>query len=175
VSESFIGQIIPVAFDYAPVGWLPCDGRVLAIDQYPVLFQLIGTTYGGDGQSNFAVPNLSGQVAVGMGQGNNLQPYAIGQTAGSETVTLTDAQLASHTHAISASTANGTASVPGPSNTLAVNTATGVPVYSAAPPAATMAAAAISQVGGSQPHENRQPYLVINYIIATDGIYPSSG
>lgn len=174
MSQPFLGQVVPVAFGFAPVGWLPCDGRLIAIDAYSALFNLLGTTFGGDGAQTFGLPNLSGAVAVGAGQGPSLQPYLPGQTGGSEAVTLTANQLGSHGHTMQASSTAGTLNTPGPAAVLASSQAA-VPVYGSATPAVPMAAAALAANGGSQPHENRQPYLAVNYIIAVEGIYPSQG
>ena len=173
MSQPFLGQIIPVAFGFAPVGWLPCDGSLVPISQYDALFSLLGTTFGGDGQTTFGLPALSGSVAVGAGQGPGLQAYVPGQHGGAEAVTLTSDTLGAHTHAMAASTPMGSANTPGSGTVLASNDTASVEVYSAAAATVPMAAAALSAAGGGQPHENRQPFLAVNYIIAVEGIYPS--
>ena len=111
MSEPYLGQVIAVGFNFAPVGWALCQGQVLPISEYSALYQLLGTTYGGNGQTNFALPDLRGRAALGMGQGSGLQPYIQGQLGGVESVTLTAGQFASHTHALQAA---GTATTPTP-------------------------------------------------------------
>ena len=173
MSEPYIGQIIPVGFNFAPPGWLPCNGQLLPISEYDSLFNLIGTTYGGDGQTNFALPNLSGAVAVGSGVGSNLQPYALGQAAGSEFVTLNATQLGNHSHPMGVSTGSGT-NTPGPTVVMAANSQSTELTFENQTAAVAMAAGSINaQPGQNLAHENRQPLLAINYIIATAGIYPS--
>jgi microcystin-dependent protein len=148
--------------NFAPVGWLLCQGQLLDISQFDALFNLIGTTYGGDGQQNFALPNL--QSRMPMHQGTN---FPLGQTGGTETVTLNTQQLPVHTHAPVAASVP-TSSVP--NNLFWAGFASSM--YSSQAPAAPMAPNALTPSGGSQPHENMSPYQVINFIIATEGIYP---
>ena len=149
---------------FAPVGWALCDGQSIPISENEVLFQLIGTTYGGDGQSSYNLPNLQSRVPVHQGPG-----FTIGQTGGAETVTLTTAQIPSHTHTVVASTGQGTASSPS-GNVWAESPLNN---YSATAPTSGMNAAAIGTSGGSQPHDNMSPYLVVNFIISLFGIFPS--
>jgi len=172
MSEPYLGQVIAVGFNFAPVGWALCQGQVLPISEYSALFQLLGTTYGGDGVSNFGLPDLRGRAALGMGQGPGLGPYVLGQLAGVESVTLTAGQFAGHTHALQAA---GTATTPTPGSGVVLGTpAAATPIYATAGTAATLAGSAVSlAAGGSVPHENRQPSLAINYIIAFEGIFPS--
>ena len=172
MSQPFVGQIIPVGFNFAPQGWFLCNGQLLQISEYTVLYNLLGTTYGGDGQSTFAVPNLCGCVAVGAGQGTGLQPYVEGQTGGSEQVTVTASQLGSHSHLVAAASPAGTTNTPSTAVVLATSAAK-VAIYASGAPAVAMAPSSIGASGGSQPHENRQPFLAINYIIAWAGVYPS--
>jgi microcystin-dependent protein len=170
--DPYLGEITTFAGNFAPVGWALCQGQLLPIAQNEALFSLIGTTYGGDGVSNFALPNLASRIPLHQGTGSGLSPRVIGELGGSETVTLTTGQLAIHNHiaVCSNTTANNSASPvnnfwstdPG-GNTGAYSTTSGT----------TMAATAIGNTGGGQPHNNVQPYLVINYIIALEGIYPS--
>ena len=172
MSEPYLGQVIAVGFNFAPVGWALCDGSLLSIAQNSALFQLIGTTYGGDGQSTFGLPDLRGRAALGVGQGPGLQPYNPGQSGGVESVTLNAGQFAGHTHALQAA-ASATTATPGSGVVLAA-TATTTPLYAAAGTATTLASSAVSPAAGSnQPHENRQPSTAINYIIALEGIFPS--
>jgi microcystin-dependent protein len=155
------------AGNFAPVDWMFCNGQLLSISEYSTLFNLIGTTYGGDGQQTFALPNLQSRVPVC--QGNT---FVLGQPGGAEQVTLTVAELPAHTHAFSASTTTGNSS--SPANNVAANSAVILPYYNAAGKTA-MAASAITFAGSSQPHENRQPFLCIEFIISLFGIYPSPG
>ena len=169
--DPFLGEIRTFAGNFAPAGWALCQGQVLPIAENDALFSLIGTTYGGDGVSNFALPNIASRIPLHQGNGPGLSPRVIGEAGGSETVTLTAGQLAAHNHAAvcsnttanSASPVNSYWSTDSGGNTRAYSTTSG----------STMAALAIGITGGGQPHNNVQPYLVINYIIALEGIYPS--
>jgi len=169
-TSPYLGEIDMVAFNFAPTGWALCEGQLLSISQYDALFNLIGTTYGGDGITTFALPDLRGRVPVAMGQGNGLSNYTIGQLGGTENVTLITNQIPAHTHAANASTSNGTSATPS-GNFPAVNNE-GIQHY-AATSNGTMNSAAIGATGGSQPHNNVQPYLCINFIIALSGVFPS--
>jgi len=155
--------------NFAPRGWAFCSGQLMSIAQDTALFALLGTTYGGDGQVTFALPDLRGRFPLGQGTGPGLTPRTVGEAAGSENVTLTQSQIPSHTHAPSASSAAATQT--SPQNQV---WAVGSPApYSSGTPAATMHAAAIGSTGGSQPHENMVPFLGVNFIIAVAGIFPS--
>lgn len=172
--EPFIGQILLFAFPRVPDGWLACDGSEVNIADYPSLFELLGTTYGGDGVTTFVLPDLRGRVPVHQGQGGGLTGRVIGQKLGSETVTLTTAQLPTHAHALQvAAVAQGSTGTPGPSVGFAA--ASGVSPYTAMPSgmASVLSAQSITATGGNQPHDNMMPTLVMNYCIAWDGIYPS--
>jgi microcystin-dependent protein len=154
------------------VGWALCQGQLLPISQNAALFSLLGTTYGGDGQSTFGLPDLRGRAALGMGQGSGLQPYVLGQPGGVESVTLTANQFASHTHALQAA-ATATTATPG-SGVVLGTPAAATPTYAAAGTATQLVGSTVSPAPGSDgPHENRQPSLAINYIIALFGIFPS--
>ena len=168
--DPWIGEIALVAFNFPPVGWATCDGQLLSIAQNTALFSLLGTTYGGNGQTTFALPDLRGRVPIHMGQGPGLTPYTIGEVAGTETVTLLSSQMPAHSHVVSASTLNGTSDVP--TGAFPAKNAAGVPSYVAAANA-NMAGSMIGPTGGNQPHDNRQPFLTMNYIIALQGIVPS--
>ena len=172
----YIGQITAFGFNFAPVGWVMCNGQKLGIAQNQALFTLLGTTYGGDGIQTFAVPDLRGRTPLHQGQGPGLSPYVMGQAGGAETVTLMSTQMPSHMHLVSASSASGTKNAPGSTSYLAaagLSTA-GTPVTMYGQTAnTTMAQMSLSMAGGSQPHNNMQPYLAINWCIATVGIYPS--
>ncbi len=171
MSQPFIGEIRMFAGSFAPNGWLFCEGQLLPISENDVLFQLIGTTYGGDGQNTFALPNLSSRVPVHAGTRPGGETRTLGESGGAESVTLTVQQIPSHSHPATCvgGTNTGSAASPG-GNVWAAQSATGV--YANQPPTAPMAAGAASPVGGSQPHDNMIPYLPINFIISLYGIFP---
>ncbi|HJQ03202.1 MAG TPA: tail fiber protein [Jatrophihabitans sp.] len=165
MSTPYIGEIRIFAGNFAPVGWLLCQGQLLPISQYDVLFNLIGTTYGGDGQNTFALPNLASRVPYHQGSG-----YTLGQMGGVETVTVTQQQLPIHNHLAAANTPNANQPIP-TSNVWGAST---LNAYTKANPAnTTMNPQALLPSGGSQPHDNMVPFLCLNFIIATEGIYPS--
>ena len=170
MSNAFLGTIRLVGFNFAPVGWALCQGQSLSIAQNTALFSLLGTFFGGDGQQNFNLPDLRSRVAIGQGQGPGLSPYVQGQTGGVETVALTGAQAPTHTHTMMAA-ANVTISNPGP-NLVLGTPATAVKLYGSGAPT-SLAPRSIGPFGSGNPHENRQPYLGLNYIIALTGIFPS--
>ena len=175
--DPFLGEIRLMGFGIIPKGWLPCQGQMLAINQNQALFALLGTTYGGDGQNTFALPDLRGRAAVGMGAGPGLSPYQQGQRAGQETVMLTTAQLPVHQHLVQG-TARGKTGTPAqasPSQAYFGDQAG--PVYQSGAGTAALALNAVtgqtSPAGNNQAHANVQPLLATNYIIATQGIFPS--
>lgn len=166
MAQPFIGEVRLFGGNFAPSGWAFCNGQLMPISENDALFALIGTTYGGDGETTFALPDLRSRVPIHIGSG-----FVIGQTGGVETVTLTTAQVAAHSHAVFASTAGGTSTnaatnVPGASPT--------IDLYFEDVATASMNASAVTARGGSQPHENLQPYLCVSYIISLFGIFPSS-
>jgi microcystin-dependent protein len=169
MSDPFIGEIRLFAGNFAPSGWAFCQGQLLPISQDEALFALIGTTYGGDGQTTFALPNLSGRIPLHQGQGPGLSPRTIGEMAGTENVTLTSSQIPQHTHALHANSAAAT----GTSPSGALLAATSVASYDTGPGSTAMAAGAVGNAGGSQPHNNMAPTLALNYIICLFGIFPS--
>jgi microcystin-dependent protein len=171
--DPFLGEIALVPYNFEPRGWAFCNGQLLPIAQNTALFALLGTQFGGNGQTTFALPDLRGRVPMhdGGSQGPGLSSYSVGEMGGVENVTLLAAQMPSHNHAVNANSANGTSD--SPVNGVMGKNASGVPQYSGVAPNATMAATAIANAGGSQPHENRPPYLGLNYIIAMVGIFPS--
>jgi microcystin-dependent protein len=177
--DNYVGEIRIFAGTFAPEGWLDCNGQLLSINDYEVLYNLLGTTYGGDGQSNFGLPNLQSRAAVGMGQGPGLSSYTQGQLAGQENVTLTTAQLPAHQHPLQGSmrAITGAAGQTAPANAYFGDK--GGEIYSSGASNTTLApdalTAALQPAGGSEPHPNLQPYLTLRYIIATQGIYPSQG
>lgn len=167
---AYVGEIRMFAGNFAPLGWEFCAGQLLPIAENETLFQLIGTTYGGDGENSFALPNLASRVPVHMGQGPGLQSYVIGEMTGVESVTLTTQQIPNHGHAFLASTGLGTSGNPD-GNVL--SQPSDIRMYLRESPATPMAAASIAPVGGSQPHDNMAPTLAINFIISMFGIFPS--
>jgi len=164
MSSPYVGEIRLFAGSFAPAGWAYCNGQLLDIGQNPTLFQLIGTTYGGDGQSNFALPDLQGRIPMHSGQG-----YVVSERGGVETVTLTASQVPQHTHAMHASTAAATVTTPG--GTLLATTIAAS--YDTAAATTPMAAGAVGMAGGSQPHDNMAPTVAVNYIISLFGVFPS--
>ncbi|MGH2889609.1 MAG: phage tail protein [Solirubrobacteraceae bacterium] len=170
MSSPYVGEIRMFAGDFAPAGWAFCDGQVLPISQNTALFSLLGTTYGGDGQSTFALPDLRGRLPVHQGTGSSGTTYELGATGGAEQVTLTESQIPSHAHAPTATTAPGTQQAPGGA-ILAGSPA--VALYSSNAPAATFDAGAVANAGDSQPHANLQPYLCVNFIISLSGVFPT--
>jgi microcystin-dependent protein len=172
MSAPYVGEIRMFGGNFPPAGWMTCDGQVLQISQYDVLFNLIGTTYGGDGQSTFNLPNLSGRVPIHMGTARSGTSYVIGSPAGVGTVTLTTNQIPNHNHAIAADSNVATSNQTGPGNNYYGATAA-TKVYSAkAPPLHPMLTTG-SGGGGSQPHDNMQPYTAVTFIISLFGVYPS--
>jgi microcystin-dependent protein len=165
LSEPFIGEIRAFGFTFAPRGWATCSGQILSIAQNTALFSLLGTTYGGNGQTTFALPDLRGRIGINQGQGPGLSNRSLGEQAGEENHTLTANEMPSHTHAQPASTADQSTNRPGS----AVPTKGGV--YAGSGDGTLMDPT--TAAGGSQPHNNMPPYLVINYCIALEGIYPS--
>ncbi|MFC0184132.1 Microcystin-dependent protein [Pseudarcicella hirudinis] len=177
MGDQFLGEIRLFAGNFAPRGWALCQGQILAISTNTALFSILGTTYGGNGQTTFALPDLRGRVAISQGQGPGLTNYVLGEAAGVESVTLTLTQIPAHNHLIQASSLPATASSAQGNVLGTVNgTAGGDPItvnsYGTTADG-TMNPNALSLTGGSLPHENRMPYLALNYIIATTGIFPS--
>ena len=165
----YVGEIRMFAGNFAPNGWMFCEGQTLPISENEVLFQLIGTTYGGDGEQTFNLPNLASRVPIHMGTGPDGTTYQIGEMAGTEEETLTTQQIPSHTHPWLGSTANaGTTECTG-----AVPAVAQGDVYCTSFSGTNMSPNAIGPAGGSQPHENTQPFLCINFIISLFGVFPS--
>ena len=165
MAQPYVGELRIFAGNFAPVGWMLCEGQLLPISENETLFQLIGTTYGGDGQSTFALPDLRGRLPMHKGNG-----HILAETGGVEEVTLTVNQIPSHSHPMTGSSGNGSQSNP-QNNVLASSTL--VKLYSGEAADTAMAANAITPAGGSQPHTNFQPYLCVNYIISLFGIFPN--
>jgi microcystin-dependent protein len=163
----YIGEIRVVAFNFAPPGWLECNGALVSIAEYETLFQLIGTTYGGDGEDNFALPDFRGRVAVGAGTG-----VLLGEMFGDETVTLTSAQLPAHSHGFAVSGGAGSSNDPVGRHYAPIANATRSDRLYGETGGQSAAINMLSAVGGSQPHENRSPFLGMMVLIATEGIFP---
>jgi microcystin-dependent protein len=181
MADAFVGQIIAVSFKTVPKGWLACDGALYDTSQHQVLYTLLGLTYGGSGMT-FGVPDLRGRLLVCQGQGPGLSDYSVGESGGAESVTLNLAQIEPHRHALMAINQPGAPTPPppvyppGPGATylLAQNTQAQVNMYRPGPPNVALSPASIDMYKGRNlPHENRQPFLAINYLICADGVYPS--
>ncbi|MET3029437.1 tail fiber protein [Flavobacterium sp. UW10123] len=171
MAQPYIGEIRMFAGNFAPVAWMFCEGQILSISEYEPLFQLIGTTYGGDGQSTFALPDLRGRVPIHSGTSSSNISYALGVTGGVEDITLTINQIPAHTHSLIATT--DLADTASPSNALFSTNPPGSKMYSSAAPTAALSATSITATGGSQPHTNFQPYLCVSFIISLFGIFPT--
>lgn len=167
----YVGEIRMFAGNFAPNGWMFCEGQTLPIAENEVLFQLIGTTYGGDGQETFNLPNLASRVPIHMGTGPDGTTYQIGEMAGVESVTLTTQQIPNHTHPLTASTQNGTEINPG--GHVLAGSQSSVQPYIDDTTDTPFNANVITPQGGSQPHENCQPFLCINFIISLFGVFPT--
>jgi microcystin-dependent protein len=169
MSEPFIAEIRIFPYTFAPRGWAFCSGQLLPIAQNTALFSLVGTTYGGNGQTTFGLPNLQSRTPLGFDQGPGLSHYDLGEIGGVETVTLTSQQVPAHTHPVLGNTGPATTGVPNATLSLGLTTAA-APVYGPAQNLATMSS---TGTAGSQPHGNRQPFTVLNFCIAIEGIFPS--
>jgi microcystin-dependent protein len=165
MSQPFVGEIRMFAGNFAPAGWMFCEGQLLPISENETLFQLIGTTYGGDGESTFALPDLRGRLPIHQGNG-----FIIAETGGAEEITLTVAQIAAHSHPLLGFPGNGAQAAP---NSAVLASSTIVRPYANESATSGMAATAIGSIGGSQPHTNFEPYLCVNFIISLFGIFPS--
>ena len=172
MSEPYIGEIIMFAGNFAPKGWMLCQGQLLSIAQNTALFSILGTTYGGDGVTTFALPDFRGRYPMQQGQGPGLTPRSLGEQGGSESVTLVSTQMPAHNHTLVCSNAQSDLSIPA-ANVLGADQGGATLNYVAGPLDATMNPATIGVAGGSQPHQNMSPFLALNFIIAVQGIYPS--
>jgi microcystin-dependent protein len=167
-----IGEIRMFAGNFAPAGWMFCEGQLLPISENDQLFQLIGTTYGGDGESTFGLPDLRGRLPIHHGTASTGTTYTLGERAGVETVTLTVQQIPVHSHALLA-TANPASAVAPADRVLATAAAATITPHGSDNPAGTLAPQAVGPDGGSQPHSNFQPYLCVNFIISLFGVFPN--
>ena len=166
MAEPFLSEIRVMSFNFAPKGWAMCNGQLLPINQNQPLFALLGTTYGGNGQTTFALPNLQGKTPVHVGGG-----LSLGQAAGEQSHTLSIPEMPQHTHSANATNVAPTAG--NPANNRMISQSSGAVLYGAASNPVAMAANAIGNAGGSQPHQNMQPYLALTFCIALQGIFPS--
>ena len=166
MAQPYVGEIRMFAGNFAPAGWMFCEGQLLPISENETLFQLIGTTYGGDGESTFALPDLRGRIPIH--QGSN---FILAETGGAEEITLTVSQIPAHSHPLLASTNSGTSANAG--NQVVARTVGAITIYIEDAPTLNLSPQAVGSVGGSQPHTNFQPYLCVNFIISLFGIFPS--
>ncbi len=177
MADPYIGEIKVVGFSFAPQGFALCNGQLLAISQNTALFAILGTSFGGDGRSTFALPNLQAAAPMGTGSGPGLSPRTIGETAGAATVTLAVAEMPAHGHSLVAaglSPPNPTQNVASPTNQAMIGPSNPNMAFSdVAIPVVALSPQAIGVAGGSQPHENRQPLLALTFVIALQGIFPS--
>ena len=173
MANPFVAEIRIFPFNFAPIGWAMCNGQLLPISQNTALFSLLGTTYGGNGTSNFALPNLQGSAPMAPGQGSGLSSYELGESGGSTTVTLLENEMPDHSHA--ARCESGAGSHRSPANRVWSASSGGTPpppCYSDAAPSVHMSSSALGLTGGNQPHNNLQPYLTLNFCIALQGVFP---
>jgi microcystin-dependent protein len=170
MADPFVAEIRIFPFNFAPKGWAFCDGQILPISQNTALFSLLGTTYGGDGKSNFALPDMQGNAPMHPGQGPGLSLHDLGETGGSEAVTLLESEIPAHGHTLMALAAAGNRTTPINNSIARVTGAT--PYAAGSPPLVSMAAQAIAVAGGDLPHNNMQPYLTLNFCIALQGVFP---
>jgi len=173
MSEPFVAEIRIFGFNFAPKGWAFCNGQILPISQNTALFSLLGTTYGGDGQSNFALPNLQGYAPIMPGQGAGLSFYDLGQSGGEPNVTLLESEIPAHSHTVKANSGAGTQSSPANADWASAKILRqGTNLYTQSAPNTTMSTQAFTTAGGALPHNNMPPYLVLNFCIALQGVFP---
>lgn len=171
--DPFVAEIRIFPFNFAPKGWAFCDGQILPLSQNTALFSLLGTTYGGDGKSNFALPDMQGNAPMHPGQGPGLSLHDLGETGGSDTVTLLESEIPSHSHTLMCLPAPANRTAPGGNSIARVQGLTGPYVAGSPQPALTnLSDSTIAPAGGDQPHNNMQPYLTLNFCIALQGVYP---
>lgn len=169
MADPFVAEIRIFPFNFAPKGWAFCDGQLLPLSQNTALFSLLGTTYGGNGKSNFALPNLQGNAPMFWGQGPGLSLRDIGEQGGSETVTLLESEIPAHAHTMRASLDDADLRIPTPARSLAKSSTN---MYASGSPNSPMSAQALTPAGGDLPHNNMQPYLTLNFCIALQGVFP---
>jgi microcystin-dependent protein len=171
MAQPYVGELRMFAGNFAPAGWMMCEGQLLPISENETLFQLIGTTYGGDGQATFALPDLRGRVPIHKGTGSSGSTYILAETGGAEEVTVTVNQMPIHSHPLIGTTSIGNDA--NATNNVLAQASTFDPYNVSTPPATAMAAQSVGSTGGSQPHTNFQPYICLNFIISLFGIFPS--
>jgi microcystin-dependent protein len=171
VADPFVAEIRIFPFNFAPKGWAFCDGQLLPLSQNTALFSLLGTTYGGNGKSNFALPNMQGNAPMHPGQGPGLSLHDLGETGGSETVSLLESEIPAHSHSLMATATTGTKSLP-TGNSLARTSGATPYLAPAGAQLVAMSDQAVAPAGGDQPHNNMQPYLTLNFCIALQGVFP---
>jgi microcystin-dependent protein len=172
MADPFVAEIRIFPFNFAPKGWAFCDGQILPLSQNTALFSLLGTTYGGNGKSNFALPNLQGSAPMHQGQGPGLSLHDLGETGGTETVALLDSELPSHAHSVQAVATAGTTTSPAGAAWGVAHAARGQALYASPTGASGTMAGAFMDTGDEQPNNNMQPYLTLNFCIAMQGVYP---
>ncbi|HEX8123300.1 MAG TPA: tail fiber protein [Solirubrobacteraceae bacterium] len=174
MADPFVAEIRIFPFNFAPKGWAWCEGQLLPLSQNTALFSLLGTTYGGNGKSNFALPDLQGRAPMHPGQGPGLSLHDLGETGGSETVSLLESEIPAHSHAFQANAAPGDLQFPGSDRAIARSTG-GNAYKQPSPPLTQLNPQALSPAGGDQPHNNMQPYLTFYFNIALQGVFPPRG
>ena len=173
MADPFVAEIRIFPFNFAPRGWAWCDGQLLPLSQNTALFSLLGTTYGGDGKSTFALPNIQGSAVMHPGQGPGLSLHDLGEVGGSETVTLLESEIPAHSHSMNASQQDGTERTPNVNNTgQLLATGVGISQYQTPQAQTTLNPAVVAPAGGDQPHNNMQPYLTFYFNIALQGVFP---
>lgn len=170
--DPFVAEIRIFPFNFPPKGWAFCDGQILPLSQNTALFSLLGTTYGGDGKSNFALPNMQGNAPMHPGQGPGLSLHDLGETGGSDTVSLLESEIPSHSHALLAAPNPALVATPGPTVTLARSRTVTAYIAPSGQSLVNMSDNTLAPAGGDQPHNNMQPYLTLNFCIALQGVYP---
>ena len=173
MADPFVAEIRIIPWNFAPRGWAFCDGQLLPISQNTALFSLLGTTYGGNGASNFALPDLQGRAVMQPGQGPGLSLHDLGETGGSETVSLLESEMPSHAHNLVAY--SGVADQRAPASNRVLARSSNATPYTASAPTQSMNYSSLAPTGGDQPHNNMQPYLTLNFVIAMQGIFPPRG
>ncbi|HVF61350.1 MAG TPA: tail fiber protein [Thermoanaerobaculia bacterium] len=172
MADPFVAEIRIFPFNFAPKGWAWCDGQLMPLSQNTALFSLLGTTYGGNGKSNFALPDLQGRAPMHPGQGPGLSLHDLGEIGGSETVTLLESEIPSHSHSLVASQADGVERIP---TDQLLATGIGISAYQTPGPLTQLSPNGLTPAGGDQPHNNLQPYLTFYFCIALQGVFPPRG
>jgi microcystin-dependent protein len=170
MADPFVAEIRIFGFNFAPKGWAFCDGQILPLSQNTALFSLLGTTYGGDGKSNFALPNMQGNAPMHPSQGPGLSLHDLGETGGSETVSLLESEIPAHAHGWNASNSDSTSQAPG--DQLVAGGVGGITLFANPASLVQLNPNAVTPAGGDQPHNNMQPYLTLNFCIALQGVFP---